>query len=85
MRVAVFYLNEEEARPALVLKRWSPGCANLVVFFDGANDRFEDNQSGFTWEQTTSTDFCRWITSVPCVEEGQPKAGRFEYQKHEAA
>ncbi|HYF94407.1 MAG TPA: hypothetical protein VD969_19485 [Symbiobacteriaceae bacterium] len=34
----LYRLLNGEQRPALVVRSWSPGCANLVVFLDGSND-----------------------------------------------
>lgn len=66
-QLVLFRINENEVRPALIVRPWSEHCANLLVFPDGSNDgahvnyEANSNNSHFIGGQVAGI----WKTSVP--------------------
>lgn len=57
--------NPGEVRPALVVRVWSEEVVNLLVFLDGANDKFIGPDG---WQSVPG--HVLWKTSVPYAEAG---------------
>lgn len=72
-----FHLTESEQRPAFIVKKWDPECANLVVFVDGSNDDAAASKIGAGG--TNPNDCARWVTSAPRYTGSGLKAGTWEH------
>lgn len=78
-RIVHFVLPDGQHRPAIVVRVWNQdnGCANLLVFTDGTNDRDFNRAEWYLNTKPIVVGAVVWATSI--IHSEEPKPGTWHW------